>query len=177
MLNIPKELTIAVSTEFESSLTEYSSEQWDLQINIAGNIIIPTTSTANGTGWLTEIDGADFEDALPGQYQWSARLIHVDTGKVLFVGNGTLQVVDNLALVDEPYDGRTMAKKILDGIQQAIADLASGKVSSYQIEGRGVTYRSLEELQKAEAYWYQRVQNEEARKRGISRTARARFSP
>jgi hypothetical protein len=145
---------------------------------VAGNISIPTTSTpqANG-GWLTEIDGADFEDAVAGEYYWSARVISQETGKARSVGSGTFRMVDNLALVDEPYDGRSMAKKILDGIQKAIADLAGGKISSYQIEGRGVTYRSLEELQKAEAYWFQRVQNEQNKLAGRSRTARARFSP
>jgi hypothetical protein len=182
MLNVPRELTIAVSAQFESDLPNYHSDQWNLLVNIAGNILIPTTSTPQGRGWLTEIDGNDFADAVAGEYYWSARVISVETGEARSVGAGNLRLVDNLALVDEPYDGRTMAKKILDGLQKAIADLASGKISSYQIEGRGVTYRSLEELQKAEAYWYQRVKNEQAqidRANGIRRsnTARARFSP
>jgi len=75
MLNIPKELTIAVSTEFESSLPDYPSTEWNLLINIAGNIGIPTTSTPQGRGWLTEIDGNDFADAVAGEYYWSARVI------------------------------------------------------------------------------------------------------
>lgn len=181
-LNIPSQLTIAVSADFESTLEDYKSSEWNLLVNIVGNVAIPTTSVASGAGWKTTIAGTDFEDAAAGDYYWSARVINIDSGVARSVGAGNLQVVDNLALVDEPYDGRTTAKKILDGLQQAIADLSTGKISSYQIEGRGVTYRSLDELIQAEKYWFQRVKNEKLqqdRANGMRRSnsARVRFMP
>ena len=182
MLNIPRTLTAGLSTDWESKLDDYPSSEWNLLITIAGNIAIPTTSTPLETGgWITEIDGADFEDATPGEYYWSARVINAESGKARSVGAGNLTVVANLATVDEPYDGRSKAKKIHEGILQAIADLSSGKIASYQIEGRGATYRNYEELNKAESYWRQRVLAEQAKidaQNGLPnpRIIRSRFS-
>lgn len=181
MLKIPRTLIAGLSTDWESSLANYPSSEWNLLITIAGNIAIPTTSTPQDNGgWLTEIDGADFTDAEPGDYYWSARVINAESGVARSVGAGNLTVTADLATVDEPYDGRSKAKKIHDGILQAIADLSSGKIASYQIEGRGATYRSYEELNKAESYWRQRVLAEQAKidaANGLPnpRTIRAKF--
>lgn len=181
MLNVPKEITVGVGVDWYSTLTEYQSDQWNLLINIAGPTIIPTTSTPQDDGsWLTEIDSADLVDAEPGDYYWSARVVSVDDGRARSVGAGNLKMIANLATVDDPYDGRTAAKKIHDSILQAIQDMAGGKISSYSIEGRSATYRSLEELNKAEAYWRQRVIEEQARidtanGKPSRRTIRTRF--
>jgi hypothetical protein len=164
MLNVPKELTAGVSADWLSTLNDYPSSQWNLLINIAGQTIIPTTSTPQDDGgWLTEIDGADLEDAVPGEYFWSARVIAVEDGRARSVGAGNLKILANLATVDDPYDGRTPAKKIHDSILQALQDMAGGKIASYSIEGRSATYRTLEELNKAESYWRQRVRDEQAK--------------
>lgn len=182
MLNVPQEITVGVGIDWCSTLSSYQSDQWNLLVNIAGLTTIATTSTPQDDGgWLTEIDSADLVDAEPGDYWWSARVINSDTGIARSVGAGNLKVVANLATVDDPYDGRSPAKKIHDSILQAIQDMAGGKIASYQIEGRSATYRSLEELNKAEAYWRQRVWEEQARLdtangKPSRRTIRTRFN-
>lgn len=164
MLNVPKELTAGIGADWVSTLSNYKSTEWNLLINIAGQIIVPTTSTPQDDGgWLTEIDGADLEEAIAGEYFWSARVIAVDDGRARSVGAGNLKILANLATVDDPYDGRSPAKKIHDSILQALQDMAGGKIASYQIEGRSATYRTLEELNKAESYWRQRVKDEQAK--------------
>lgn len=173
MLCVPKQLTAGISIDWIASHSQYDSEQWNLLINIAGPILIPTTSTAQQDGsWLVEIDGKDFED-VQGEFYWSARVINVDSGQSRSISAGNLTVVPDLGQVDEPYDGRSPAKRIHDGLLQAIQDMASGKILTYSIEGRSATYRSLEELNNAEAYWRRRVQEEEGR---AYRIIRSRFA-
>lgn len=163
MLNVPKQLTAGVPADWIASHPEYKSENWNLLVNIAGPILVPTTSTPQADGsWLVEIDGQDTEDSA-GEYFWSARVIEVDGTKSRSLGAGNLQILPNLATVDDGYDGRSQARRIHDGILKALEQMAGGKISEYSIEGRSATYRTLEELNNAEQYWRQRVQQEQGR--------------
>lgn len=169
MLNVPKQLIAGVPADWIASHPDYKSENWNLLVNIAGPILVPTTSTPQDNGsWLVEVDGADTEDS-PGEYYWSARVIEVDGERSRSLGAGNLQITPNLATVDDGYDGRSKARRIHDGILQALEQMAGGKISEYSIEGRSATYRTLEELNKAEEYWRHRVQQEEGRSYKIIR--------
>ena len=150
-----------------------------MTVAIAGPVNLPVTVTGQDDGtWLCEIAGTDITDE--GLYSWSARVTDTDNDYRV-IGNGTLAVVPDLATVDTPYDGRSMAQKILDNIDAAIASLTQGKpVSNYSIEGRSATYYSLPDLITLRDKYQRIVAQEKDAERianGLksSRTIRTRF--
>jgi len=178
-LNVPASLTIGISTNWIATHPTYKSDEWTLAVNIAGAETIPTAIAVEDDGWLVTVDGANTANLDPGEYYWSARVVDGD-GIGRSIGAGNIKLLANLATVDVPYDGRSPSKKILDGLIQAFQDMQGGKISSYGIEGRNVTYRSLDELTKAIDYWQRRVnaENDAARvAQGLpsSRTRRVSF--
>lgn len=179
-LNIPPALTVGVGTNWIATHPTYKSTDWDLVVNFAGAETIPATTTPQDGGWLVEVDGANTANLDPGEYYWSARVVNSENiGRS--IGAGNIKLLANLATVDTPFDGRSPSRKILDGLIQAFQDMSGGKISSYGIEGRNVTYRSLEELTKAIDYWQRRVNAEDDAARvaqGLpsSRTRRVHFS-
>lgn len=70
------------------------------------------------------------------------------------------------------YDGRTMAERALEDCQNALAKFNSsgGRVQSYSIAGRSMTFTSITELMKLLEYWKSQVRLE--RQNGIERRIR-----
>jgi len=179
-LNVPKTLTVGISTNWVADHPVYTSSDYNLVFNLAGAEQIPATTTPEGDGWLVEIDGDDTLNLDPGPYYWSARVID-DNGIGRSIGAGNLTLVANLATVDTPYDGRSLAQKILDGLYDAFQKMSAGAISSYGIEGRNVTYYSLADLTTAIEYWKRQVKLEQAEQNALQgkpsqRTARVSFS-
>lgn len=178
-LNVPKTLTVGVSTDFVANHPDYKSDDWNLVFNLAGADIIPATTTPQDGDWLVAIAGTDTADLDPGPYYWSARV--VKEGIARSIGAGNLTLVADLATVDTPFDGRSHAQKILDGLYAAFEKMSQGAIASYSIEGRNATYRTLEELTTAIDYWKRQVRLEQAEQDRLqgkpsSRTAKVRFS-
>lgn len=179
-LNVPKTLTVGVSTNFVANHPDYNSDDWNLVFNLAGADTIPATTTPQDGEWLVEIDGTDTADLDPGPYYWSARVVDGDNiGRS--IGAGNLTLVANLATVDTPFDGRSQAQKILDGLYAAFEKMTQGAIASYSIEGRNATYRTLEELTTAIDYWKRQVRLEQSEQDALqgkpsSRTVKVRFS-
>lgn len=63
----------------------------------------------------------------------------------------------------ETFDNRTFAQKMVEDIEKALAGFSGsgGRVKSYQIGSRMVTYRDISELLSQLAYWKQQVAAEE----------------
>ena len=63
----------------------------------------------------------------------------------------------------ETFDNRTFAQKMVEDIEKALAGFSGsgGRVKSYQIGSRTVTYRDISELLNQLAYWEQQVAAEE----------------
>lgn len=179
-LNVPKTLTVGISTNFVANHPDYKSDGWNLVFNLAGADIIPATTTPHNGDWLVEIDGTDTADLNPGPYYWSARVVDGD-GVARSIGAGNLALVANLATIDTPFDGRSQAQRILDGLIAAFEKMSAGAIASYSIEGRNATYRTLEELTTAIDYWKRQVRIEQAEQDALqgkpsTRTAKVRFS-
>ena len=70
------------------------------------------------------------------------------------------------------YDGRTKAERALEDCQNALAKFNSsgGRVQSYSIAGRSMTFTSITELMKLLEYWKAQVRLE--RQNGIERRIR-----
>jgi len=179
-LNVPKTLTVGVSTNFVANHPDYNSDDWNLVFNLAGADFIPATTTPQDGEWLVAIAGTDTADLDPGPYYWSARVVDGD-GVARSIGAGNLTLVANLATVDTPYDGRSPSQRILDGLIAAFEKMSQGAIASYSIEGRNATYRTLDELTTAIDYWKRQVRIEQAEQDRLqgkpsSRTAKVRFS-
>jgi hypothetical protein len=175
----PTKLLTGIDYRWVASHATYKSDAYTLTVAIAGPVNIPVTTTNEDDGsWQCEISGTDITDT--GLYSWSARVTDVDNDYRL-IASGTLSVVPDLATVDTPYDGRSMAQKILDNIDAAIASLTQGKpVSNYSIEGRSATYYSLPDLITLRDKYQRIVAQEKDAERlanGLksSRTIRTRF--
>lgn len=180
MIAVPSTITTGTTVIFPVTNPTYSPPDWELQFNIAGNDPIPATVEADGAGWLVTVAAAATTDLDPGEYYWSARVVSATSGEARSIGAGNLKLIANLATVDTPYDGRTQSRKILDGLYAAFEKMSTGAIASYSIEGRSATYRTLEELQSAIAFWERKVKNEENQQRiengqPSRKTARVRF--
>ena len=179
-LNVPKTLTVGISTNWIADHPIYTSSDYNLVFNLAGADHIPTTTAPDGDGWLVEVDGDDTRNLDPGPYYWSARV--VDQGEIgRSIGAGNLTLVADLATVDTPYDGRSPAQRILDSLYQAFEAMSGGKIKEYKIEGRETVYRDLGELTTAIEYWKRQVKLEQAEQDAMEgepsqRTARVSFS-
>lgn len=171
---VPTQFMQGVSAEFTVSSADYHSDIWDLTVSIVGAVAIPAVATAHDDGsWLVSIAKNASADATPGTYGYA--LVVGDGTTEAFIGHGTLRLLANPALADEPYDPRSPAQKILDNVRAAIALLTEGKpVAEYTIEGRSATYYSLGELIQLESRYAFIVNQEEAAARG-QRTKQSRI--
>lgn len=121
------------------------------------------SAVAQPVGWLCELDSALTATLQPGVYQWAAYF--VAGAKRRNHANGTLRVLQNLAAVVTPMDGRSAAKKALDDCDAALASFSGsgGKIKSYTIGTRQTEFHSLADLMQLRDFWQRRVNYENAR--------------
>jgi hypothetical protein len=176
-LNIPKTLTSGDRIIWRDRFNDYLPTTHNLTWAIRGAVSVDAMSVADGEEFLTIIDNAASSTLTAGNYYWQANITEIATGYRNTLGNGSLEVIVDLAGVSGAYDGRSENEKLLDAVNQAITAYANGGlVQSYSIKGRSLSRYSLDELMKMRDRLSSQVERERAFKDGKDgRKAYVRF--
>jgi hypothetical protein len=121
---------------------------------------------SQGTGWLmtlpASVSGAMNVGAKGATWWWQAYA--AKTGTRLMVGQGTVLVNANLALVSGVLDGRSLAEQILANIDATILARTTGSaVAEYTIGSRSMKYMPTSELLALRTQYQFKVRNERRR--------------
>lgn len=129
------------------------ADGWSLAYYVNGPVHKAYTATASGVLFLTTIAAADTAEWPAGDYWWEARVSK--DGEVYTVASGTWVVEANVTSLEDGYDGRTNAKKILDAHEASYLQSASRIEQSYSLSavGRSFTYATKADLIAAIQYW------------------------
>lgn len=178
---VPEFFVAGDTLTWKISLPDYPANAgWTLKyrlINAAGRIDI--TAAASGADHLITVATATSAAYVPGKYTWQA-YVEKSTERYT-VGSGAIEIKPNLAAQTAGYDTRSPARKALDAIDAALATYGNKAwTQSYQIAGRGMTFRSNEEFVRFRSKLIVEVRGEEAAERmaaGLSprRKIRVRF--
>lgn len=176
-LNIPKSLTSGDRIVWRDRFTDYPPSLYTLKYSIRGAFDIDVVAVADGEEFLSIIEGATSAVLTAGNYYWAANVTEIATNYRSTLGNGSLEVIVDLAGVSGAYDGRSENEKLLDAVNQAITAYANGGlVQSYSIKGRSLSRYSLDELMRMRDRLSSQVAREKALKDGKDgRKAYVRF--
>jgi hypothetical protein len=158
--------------------TTYDSTGYTLKYVLAGPIHTPVTLTAaaSGPGWQTTLSTTTSATLAPGTYSWQAQV--AAAGVRLTIDQGESLVLADLASVGANYDGRTSAEIALEQAKQAFATFtqSGGRVRSYTIGHRSMTFDNLSDIKIQVDFWKKEVAAERLIARGgQSRTLHLRF--
>jgi hypothetical protein len=144
------------------TLADYpASAGWTLKytlINATHRINI--TGTADGDAHVISVAAATTAAYSAGSYTWQA---FVEKSAERFtVGNGSVTVKLGLSSGSGGSDQRTQAQEAMEDALAALASYTatSGMVSEYEIAGRRMKFRSLDEIRRLVNFWRREVQGE-----------------
>jgi hypothetical protein len=182
---VPAEIAIGETVEFEKNFDDFPADEWTVTYYFRGaGPGFNAVGTADGTTHVYNIPTTDTDDMLAGRYDYQAFAVK-DAEKHL-VDAGTTKAKASLASIatTATYDGRSLAKQILDAIDnlmkgKATLDqqkflIASGVPGfTSQHEAERIQPTELLELRK---YYAAIVKSENRRKSGNSyRTIQIQF--
>lgn len=166
----PAGFSVGERVQWKRTLADFPiSEGWTLKYYLRGNFAhepITLTATTSGTDYL--IDIATDEITTDGVYYWQS-FVEM-TGYRMPVSSGRFVVTPDLSAIpaNQPYDGRTHARKCLEAIQAVLAGRCTTDISRYVLQavGRSVDKMSVDDLLKLEARFQTEVDAEEGANRG-----------
>lgn len=127
------------------------------------DITAPIDPLAGSAGrWAINATGAQTADLPPGTYAWTFATTDSDGARTT-VSAGQVQVLADLSQEIAGYDARSKAQIALEESELALATFkgSGGRIKSYTIAGRTLTYDSSAELLQVCNYWRVRVQAEQ----------------
>lgn len=160
-MNIPGEITQGDSLSWSDQIPlnpnpPYGSlnpATWTLKYAIRGAVNLDLTAVSGGDGWTTSVTSTQSATLTPGKYYWQAYCVD-GSGNRITVGDGDLNIKVDLVQQAAGYDGRSLAKQIVDAIEAEIkARATGGYVIEYSIAGRSLRKESLSDLMKLRADW------------------------
>lgn len=125
------------------------SSVYTLKYAIRGAVSLDLTATQDGSGWQTSISTTQSNTLQAGTYFWQAFAVDDPTTptKRITVGQGQLNITENLASASGVFDGRSQVQKDLEAVQLAMRTMVSGgAVQSYMIAGRSVQKMQMSDL-------------------------------
>lgn len=146
------------------SLADYSADLWKLVYSFRGASSLTLTSTASGSGHLLDALPAATGALDPGSYAWQAAVeSRADATERYELARGTIEILGDIsrATAGDGSDFRSENQQVLDKIRANIKGTASREEKQYQIGGRSLEVRSVDELLKLEALYLARVSNEQ----------------
>lgn len=185
-MNIPSTLRVGDTTSWRDEPVlidgvRVDSSMYTLTHVLAGpSLPLTLTATADNGGWKTKLTVEQANALVAGEYSWQAVL--TTTGERITVGSGQLTVLPNLASAASGFDGRTLAEKALADAEAALANYRAtgGKIKSYTIGMRAMTFMDSSSILQEINYWKNRVSHEKAQQRiknglGNPRNLQVRF--
>lgn len=141
------------------------TDGWTLKYRLVSPAaVIDLTASADGDGYLVTAAPAQTTTWLAGEYAWVAYVEKTGERHTLLDGRMTIQ--PDLAALSAGYDTRSLARKTLESLRQALADYvaSNGHVSEYEIGGainRRMRFRSAAEIEALIRFWSREVAKEE----------------
>lgn len=148
---------------FAANSTTYEPATHALTLHLrgAGQLDI-TAPIAQASKWELVASGAQTAALSAGTYAWTITATDAD-GARSTISSGQVPVIADLALAGPGYDARTPAQIALEDAELALASFkgSGGRIRSYTIAGRTLTFDSSAELLQICNYWRLRVANEQ----------------
>ncbi len=163
----------------DASGAGYDNASYTFKYTLAGAIATPLvlTAQASGSEWQTTLTSTQSQTLIPGVYWWQAQVFA--TGVRITIAEGQLTVEPDFAQVGANYDGRTQAEKALADAEAALAvfQASGGRVQSYTVAGRHMSFQKDEDILAVVTYWRKRVVTERSQAGGArDRHIHMRFS-
>ena len=185
-MNIPSTLRVGDTTSWRDEPLLVDGVRVDSSMYTLKHILVgpsaPVTLTAvsDDGGWKTQLTIEQANALTAGDYSWQA--VIETSGERLTVGSGQLNVLPNLADATQGFDGRTLAEKALADAEAALANYRAngGKIKSYTIGMRAMTFADSSQILQEINYWKTKVSHEKAQQRvknglGNPRNLQVRF--
>lgn len=146
-LAIPRTITPGDTITWRDSFSDYKPPEYGLSWAIRGATALSVDAIATGDEFETTITPALSSSLVAGTYFFQA-YTRYESNRVT-IGSGQITVLANLGALTDPYDGSTIAQKMLFAVTEAIqARLSGGAVDSYEIKGRQLNRTPLPDLVK-----------------------------
>lgn len=176
------ELIAGDSINYAAAVTGYSpADGWSLRYRLTprdpASPAIDIAATDAGSGWLVQVGPSTTDAWAPGAYTWASWVQR--TGERYSIAQGQLTIKPDPAALVSGTDTRSPATIVLAQLEATYAAyIASGNfvVGEYEIAGRRMKYRKVEELLAALAAARRQVASERVAARvAAGLPARARF--
>ena len=146
---MPEAFPAGTTLKLRRSHADYPADDgWGLTLYLAGAQTASAVGSPNGSAFDLTLSAATTAALSPGTYRWLERASK--GGEIYDVAAGYVTVLRNLATAG-PGDALSFAEATLADVEAGIQAIASGKLSSYQVAGRGGEYLSMEDLMKLRA--------------------------
>lgn len=146
------------------SLPDYPADVWKLVYAFRGASALTLTSTASGSDHLLDALPDATEDLIAGRYAWQAFVEQrTDATEHYELARGQVQILPdvNKLAAGSPTDLRSQNQRILDAIRATIEGTASREERQYQVGGRSLEVRNVNELLDLEGVFAARVRREQ----------------
>lgn len=150
-------------------LTAYPATDWVMTVALRGPTVIDLVAAADGRQHRLTATATETAAYAPGLYAYSVRVTRGED--VVEIQNATVPVLPNLAQ-SAGGDMRSQNRIALDNIRAVLAERATLDQESYRINNRELYRTPIDDLVKLEAYYANRVRQEEAKARGKSKFGR-----
>lgn len=167
--NVPNSFTVGESFSWTKEFSLYPASLWDLTYHFRGvGQGFDVEATANGNKFDLSALSTQTDNCTAGTYSYQA-YVTKDAEKIL-VDQGTIRVHPNLASLDlnDSFDGRSKAQKILDAIDAMIEGKATLDQQAYQIGNRQLSRIPIPDLIMLRDK-YQRIVAEEKRAKNLKK--------
>ena len=142
---LPERFDAGTTVKYNKSFSSYpanGASPWTLKLHVAG---IHKDGVANGSSFDVTLDAADTAGLASGTYSWAEV---VTRGAEIYTAAEGFVVIDPNPITATAAQSRDPKEALLDTYEAARDALITGKVASYQIGDRAVTYQDLEFIQK-----------------------------
>ena len=136
-------------------LADYPADEgWTLTYSFRadGGSKVEFASTPDGAKHAFTVGAGETAAWLPAVYS-GAGFVEDTGGQRFTVWQGEMEIKFNVSIQPDNFDTRSTAKKILDYIDAAAIRVAKKDVASTTIEGISLTFKSMDDIAKARAYW------------------------
>ena len=164
-LNLER-IVAGVTFDHPITLTAFPAPEWSLTLILRGPQAIDLAAVSDGASHRLQADAATSADWLAGRYWYALRATR--GAEVAEVDSGDMTIAADLASVDDPYDGRSHARRVLAAIEAVIENRATIDQQSYQINNRSLARTPLPDLLLLRSKYRDEVRQEEMAKRGQS---------
>lgn len=112
---------------WQIALPDYPAPAWELSYSLYNaTALIAITATASGAEHLIRVESDETAEYAAGRYDWVASVASA-TPERYQVAVGVIQILPDMAAVDgDGYDGRSIARQMLDAIDALLLSRASG---------------------------------------------------